>query len=273
MNNFVIDKTLNQALRKIYNPDSSILRQSQMRMLEMLSFIDKICQEHQIVYWIESGTLLGAARHGGFIPWDDDADICMPIKDYLRFKEIMINGSNDDYALQCHDTDPNYYGTWGVLRDLHSEMSDGRQRLEGFKYKGLQVDIFPIDDRCNKKLWKICRQYFAYFVNAPLFEGRISKFFRWCVPLSYKVLNKVIIPFFRLITPSDNTALYYRYGMFWYRHYPKPIVYPLKKITFEGIELNAPNDIDRYLTECFGDWRKIPSTENRETHHFKVAFK
>lgn len=273
MCNFILNNKLNEELRMLYNPDGSILRMAQLRMLEMLKFIDNICQEYDINYWIESGTLLGAVRHGGFIPWDDDADICMPVKDYLRFKEIMLNGDFKDYVLQCHDTDPNYYGTWGVLRDLHSEMSDGHHRLGGFNFKGLQVDIFPIDDRCNKALWKISRQYFAYLVNAPLFEGRITKYFRWCVPLTFFLLHKAIIPFFRLLTPSDKSVLYYRYGMFWYRRYPKSVIYPLRKIDFEGETLNAPKDLDKYLKECYGNWWEIPPENKRETHKFYVEFK
>jgi len=269
----MIDSEINKALRAQYNPDGSMLRRAQLRMLEMLKFIDKICTEHGINYWIESGTLLGALRHGGFIPWDDDADICMPFNDYLRFKSIMLNGDFKDYALQCHDTDPYYYGTWGVLRDLNSEMSDGQLRLAGFKFKGLQVDIFPVDDRCNKVMWIISRQYFAYLVNAPLFEGRITRFFRWSVPISYHFLTKILIPLLRLITPAAKTTLFYRYGMFWYRRYPKAMVFPLKKIEFEGIYLNAPHDPNAYLTECYGDWRKIPPEGKRETHHFDVTFK
>ena len=74
----------NEELRKRFNPEGSLLRRQQMRMLEILLEVDKICQKHQIPYWLSSGTLIGAMRHDGFIPWDDDLDIEMMRDDYLR---------------------------------------------------------------------------------------------------------------------------------------------------------------------------------------------
>ena len=68
----MITDTLQNELRERYNPDGSILRKQQLRMLEMLQYIDFVCKKHNIRYWLCSGTLLGAVRHGGFIPWDDD---------------------------------------------------------------------------------------------------------------------------------------------------------------------------------------------------------
>jgi lipopolysaccharide cholinephosphotransferase len=79
---------LSKELKERYNPEGSVLRKSQMRMLDMLVFIDKVCQENNLIYWIEGGTLLGAVRHDGFIPWDDDADLCMPYKDAEIFKTM-----------------------------------------------------------------------------------------------------------------------------------------------------------------------------------------
>ena len=69
------NSSLQQELRARFNPDGSLLRRHQLRMLEMLTYIDGVCVQHDIPYWLSSGTLLGAVRHGGFIPWDDDVDI------------------------------------------------------------------------------------------------------------------------------------------------------------------------------------------------------
>ena len=73
----MITDTLQNELRERYNPNGSTLRKQQLRMLEMLQYIDSVCKKHNIRYWLCSGTLLGAVRHGGFIPWDDDVDIEM----------------------------------------------------------------------------------------------------------------------------------------------------------------------------------------------------
>ena len=73
----MIDSKIQNKLREKYNPDGSLLRQHQLRMLKMLSYFDKICQEHNIHYWLSSGNCIGVVRHGGFIPWDDDIDVEM----------------------------------------------------------------------------------------------------------------------------------------------------------------------------------------------------
>ena len=79
-----------ETLKAIYNPEGSTLRKAQLRMLEILGHVDRVCRENNITWWMDYGTLLGAVRHGGFIPWDDDTDICMPIEDYKRFVALQI---------------------------------------------------------------------------------------------------------------------------------------------------------------------------------------
>ena len=88
-------------LNEKYNPEGSQLRKAQLRMLELLVFIDEVCRKNDIPYWLDSGTLLGAMRHGGFIPWDDDADICILRSDAERLEKIMMTEYNDadDYLL------------------------------------------------------------------------------------------------------------------------------------------------------------------------------
>lgn len=88
----MIDKRLQAELRAKYNPDGSNLRKAQLRMFDMLVAFDKICKEHNLRYWLAAGTLIGAARHGGFIPWDDDLDVNMPREDANKLKDMMGGG-------------------------------------------------------------------------------------------------------------------------------------------------------------------------------------
>ena len=89
-------------------------------MLEMLIYFDGICRKNNLQYWLDFGTLLGAVRHGGFIPWDDDLDIAMLRKDAEKLYEILKKDNNDNFVLQCHSTDPHYYLLWNKIRDLKS---------------------------------------------------------------------------------------------------------------------------------------------------------
>ena len=116
----MIDKKLQAELRAKFNPDGSDLRKLQLRMLDMLKYIDKICRENNITYWLSSGTCLGAVRHEGFIPWDDDIDIEMLEKDYHKFSTIMTSTSISQYIFQTHNNDPAYIYTFGKIRDLNS---------------------------------------------------------------------------------------------------------------------------------------------------------
>lgn len=261
-------------LREQYNPDGSDLRRAQLRMLEMLKFIDRVCQKLSISYWLECGTLLGAARHQGFIPWDDDTDIAMPEEDYAIFEHYMLHDCKDsDFTLQCHRSDPHYYGTWGVLRDMKSRYVLNDARLNNFRYQGLQVDIFPVDRRSrNKACYRLCRWLFAWGVDAPLHEGRILKYFKWSVPINYFLLRKLVIPISHFFTPADKEYLYYRYGMFWWRKYRASDTFPLSKVVFEGEMFNAPCHVDAYLTECYGDWKTLPPEEQRYNHGFGFEF-
>ena len=263
-----------EELRAQYTPDGSDLRRAQLRMLEMLKFIKNVCENNGITYWIDGGTLLGAARHDGFIPWDDDTDICMPREDYLRFKQYMLNDNkNEDFVLQCHQTDPNYYGTWGVLRDLRSKYVKKSARLNNYKYQGLQVDIFPIDSKSsNIFYWKLCRWVFAYLIHAPLHEGRLTKYLRFNVGPAFIFLTKVMIPLCRLFTRSGSYVYSHQYGTFWHYKWGKDMLFPNRVIMFEGVSFPAPCDVDSYLTSIYGNWRKVPNLKDRFNHKAKFSF-
>ena len=106
-----------ESLREEYNPEGSELRRLQLRMLDMLVVVDEICRRHDIPYWIEGGTLLGAVRHEGFIPWDDDLDIALMKKDYVRLLKCLKEELPAQYRLQTHETDRNYYLAFAKIRE------------------------------------------------------------------------------------------------------------------------------------------------------------
>ena len=120
------------------------LRRIQQIETDVLCEVDRICQKHQIKYVLGFGTLIGAVRHQGFIPWDDDVDICMMRKDYERFKDICRTELNPKYFYQSKDTDPEYYHLFDKIR-VNGTVFKEDLIAEHDIHHGVYIDIFPMD--------------------------------------------------------------------------------------------------------------------------------
>lgn len=265
---------VDKELKERFNPEGSILRKAQIRMTELLEFFDSFCKENHLIYWLDSGTLLGAARHGGFIPWDDDADVMMPIEDFRRLKKLMIGTQfGNDYILQCHDTDSGYFDNWAVLRDLKSEYIQDSNIHNRRLYRGVQIDIFPCNNHFLYPLILFCKHYQNRLINKPLVDDSDVSRTPFSVLFYYYVFHYCILPICNIISiPFKHNHVWHYYGIsFKEKHYLKNI-YPLSKIVFENREFNAPRNISAYLTELYGDWKKIPDIDHIETHNVKIRF-
>lgn len=271
----MIESSIQKFLKEKYNPEGSELRNAQYRMLEMLCFIDQICQENDITYWLDAGTLLGAVRHGGFIPWDDDVDVCMPIEDAKRFKDVMLKlPADNEFILQCRETDPGFFGPWFILRDRKSEYLQDSNLHQARKYRGLQVDVFTVADHNVAILRKLSISLEYRLITKSLLKRRFSKTLELSSTFWYNFLYHFVFRFFDVIGLLFSNKKYftYSYGITFNDTHLKEPIFPLKRILFEGKEFNAPNDTDRYLTEDYGDWRKIPKENEIVTHHVNVKF-
>lgn len=269
----MIDQKLHDELRAKFNPDDSELRWAQLRMLSILITLDKICREHRLKYWLDSGTLIGAVRHGGFIPWDDDIDVCMMKKDADKLKEVMGNKIWDDHVvLQNHETDPNYFNSsWMTLRDTKSEYIMDQYYHNKFKYKGFQVDIFIIENNIPIGLLKFSSNLFNFFVTSPLMGRHNLTFMRKLVPLNYFLLTKIVFPVFNIFKrKSDKVSS--GFGAGFLKIQKKTSIFPLKTIEFENYSFPCPYNIDAYLKQLYGSWEIIPSLDKIHTHNVKFKF-
>ena len=121
----------------------SLLIQSQYVMLRILKIVADILEENNIPYWLESGTLLGAVRHKGFIPWDDDIDIGIHYSDYDKVIEALKNNLPEDLFLQTLETDKYYDLPWIKVKDNNSYIFEYKP---GKYHKGIFIDIFPMEE-------------------------------------------------------------------------------------------------------------------------------
>jgi len=129
----------------VANIDPKTLREAQLIMLDMLVEFDKICQKYNLKYWLDSGTLLGAVRHQGFIPWDDDIDLSMPIEDYNKFIEIAENELSSDIFFQTTQTDNKFPFDYIKLRSNRAKIVEFHEKDRDIEYhQGVFVDIFPM---------------------------------------------------------------------------------------------------------------------------------
>lgn len=253
-----------------YNGEGTPLRKVQLRMLEILIVIDGLCRKNNIRYWINYGTLLGAVRHGGFIPWDDDLDINVHEQDFERFQKICSEQLPDDLFLQNEKTDPDSKMGIGMLkiRDKNSLFIHPFDNFKKDYNKGVFIDVFMVRTYpdVNWKLLKylLLRVGYAhgfYKYNPELNVKNIACYFLY--PLSY-FFHKSLLKCFTFGKPALVGVIpeCYVYGKF----SRIEDVFPLREIEFEGHVFMAPNNPKACLEDQFGDYMQIPSPENRRTH-------
>lgn len=260
----------------------TVLRQAQLVMLRMLCIIDDICRRHELKYWLCSGTLLGAIRHKGFIPWDDDLDICMLREDYEKFLIVAQQELPDDMFVQTRELDPlyDYLPLPCKIRDKKSLITAEGQENKKFNM-GLFVDIFPMD-RYHKKRSTFKKEYlfktsFYYLCKAVDCElnsktSRLKQFVNYFNPV-FRSLLKVYL---RQIQPTINrnknigTDCFVGHGFDtpWRRFFDYADICPMKEAIFEGYSFMIPNNADAYLTELYGkDYMTPPPKDKQKLRH------
>lgn len=258
-----------EELRQKYNPEGSNLRRQQLRMLEMLEVIDKICKKHNIQYWLSSGTLLGAVRHKGFIPWDDDLDIELLREDYLRLLKVLPSELPDNMALQSNEEDPNYIFIFAKVRDKNSYLEEYYNYERIFKERGIFIDIFPLEEipYCLAWISKHMQGVITFVLdNKGINENRkikwAQKIFRFNDRIGYPILRFLSKFFF-------NKNLLISFGTYFQKPRSMKDIFPLAEATFEGKTYPVPRDTDTFLTKYYGNYMQLPDLEKLPPQHCK----
>ena len=262
-------------LRRKYNPDGSPLRQAQLRMLDMALYLRDVAREIGVPCRLDGGNVLGALRHGGFIPWDDDIDFVVDYRDFGRLCSYLKAHPHPQYVLQDHSTDPGFYKEWACLRDLKSRHvshdaidSMDRRMTEAQKYQGLHLDIFPYEGYMIRWLHRLAGKL---SVNMNLFlAGKHPLLAEVC----YRTLHHAVFPVFRLtgklFGPPDQCM--HSYGAWFYERTPKRALVPHKDITFEGHTFEGPADPDELCRIAYGNYLDLPPIDKRDRHKVDVEF-
>lgn len=260
-----------------------MLRRLQMIELELLIEVDRICREHDIRYQVIAGTLLGAARNGGFIPWDDDADVALLRPEYERFRDACMTDLDTDrfYFQDVHVT-PGYRWGYGKLRRKRTLFL--RENQEHMPYEqGVFIDVFPLDAVPANQAAKAIVNFDCYLMRKRLWapvgkraneyatkRAIYSLLDRIALERTVKRLDRVVArgqkmdsPWVRILTfPTPNSI--YAYKRSWYEK--------SAPIEFEGISFPGIADYDDYLTFKYGTWQELPPASQRKTHPVSDIF-
>lgn len=254
--------------------------------LELLDEFASFCKEHHLTFYLFGGTLLGALRHGGFIPWDDDVDVCMPRKDYDRFCELYKE--TDIFFLQNTKTDRYYFYHFAKL------MKKGTLYREYFTQninakKHIFIDIFPINGYPNKSNFLSLFHYnfWLFVLNKRSYPKCVCKTRTIKRNATYRVLTVLSwlllwwAPFHLCAKMRNDFMKRHQFkrspncivGTNLRKIYSRDFFEGTSKVQFEGRTMPAMGEPSKYLTKMYGDYMQLPPENERTPHHYLVEFK
>lgn len=241
--------------------------------LSILKHFDKFCKQHHLTYYLSDGTLLGAVRHHGYIPWDDDIDVEMPRNDWLKLKEVFVN--QDNYTL-CYPTEKESMVHCIKIYDNRTIKIE-KGVLYKKEYLGIDIDVFSIDGSADEKsdYEKDREQIYHFFnISCEMKCGYTGSFKHKIKILLYRILygnpEKLMDKAICLCAKNDLKDSKYatRYGRFGrgYRVPKECYDHPIL-VEFEGERFPAPVGYDEVLRAQYGEYMILPPEEKRITHH------
>lgn len=244
-------------------------------ILQILLKVDEVCREHHIRYYCWAGTMLGAIRHKGFIPWDDDMDICMPRPDYDHFMEHAREWLPEPLEALCIETDPNYPGGFGKVVDGSTTLIE---REHSDYVGGIYIDVFPIDGAPKSKLlrrlavarYKAMDKLLYFLHRDPYKHGHGPS--SWPVLLIQHLFShdwarrQLRAAYLAYDYQQSEYVLDYDDGVAGVMK--KDVLGTPQPVEFEGHQVMGVEHYDEYLRGKYGDYMVIPPHDNQRQHNF-----
>ncbi len=242
--------------------------------LDILREFIRICKKHGLRYFLLGGSCLGAVRHKGFIPWDDDIDVGMPRADYDKFMEIAVKELPEYYFLQNPDTEPDYPMCFAKIRDSRTTFIERSVSHLNINH-GIYFDIFPLDGLSDGILFAL--RYKFYYLNLQK-AYNISDYRKGIARVVYKIISS-FIPDYRRARDKmtklvkkrsyDTSEIITNYFGAWGKkeRHPRECFGDGSCGSFEGIDVRLPLDTDFYCRGLYGDYMKLPPEDKRVSHH------
>lgn len=267
--------------------DNSKLRKLQLIELDLLKYFSDICEKHNLRYIMCGGTMLGAIRHKGFIPWDDDLDVAMPRPDYDKFAEVVLDELGDRYQFLSYKTDESYHRNFNRIVDtkvIVHNCSNSKELLEC-----AWLDIFPLDGMPESRIrqrihfWRLTFSRFLF--HASCFEEMVN-LNRPGRPWYQKVAIRFLsITHFgskmntrKLMESIENGLKNYDYdkgkwivsffGSYMTKEiFEKRLIGNGTKYQFENLMLFGPDLYDEFLSHFYGDYMTVPPDAQKDKHN------
>ena len=257
--------------------DDETLKHQQQVSMKILKYLIEICEKHNLTYFMYGGTLIGAVRHQGYVPWDDDIDVIMFREDFEKLNQILEKNIDDKYRFMNCLNEETYYHTWGrvmlkntLFREWWADQVDYTPNI--------YIDIFILDNIPNNKFKQFIHRWKCYFLNMLSFyssikyenDSKIKQIIQRTVHYTIKILH--ISPYTIRKKCIKSFTQYQNEDCEEVCDFPSsgimPISFktdwfPLKKVKFEDIKVNIPNNYDKILKMEYGEYMELPPEESR----------